>query len=36
MTQEKIIGMKFTDTAFWNAGLNDGLGGYQARFDGGA
>lgn len=32
MGQEKITGMKFTDTAFWNAGINDGLGGFQARF----
>lgn len=32
MKQEKIIGMQYTDTAFWNAKANDGLGGYQARF----
>lgn len=32
MHQEKITGYKFTDTAVWNAGINDRLGGYQARF----
>lgn len=32
MGQEKITGYKFTDTAVWNAGINDRLGGYQARF----
>ncbi len=32
MSHEKVIGMKFTDTAFWNADINDHRGGYQGRF----
>jgi hypothetical protein len=31
MAQDKIT-MQFTDTAFWNAGAEDGRGAYQARF----